>query len=250
MKNYIIVVLLVIISSRLCAQSDNSTLSFQEYIFDFGNILEENGMVSHTFIFKNRGKNPIVIDDVINGCGCTGSNFSKEPIGSGNKGQIILTYNPSYRPGFFSKETVVRSNNGKNINHLWIKGEVIPFDHPVEEDFPYNFGQGLHLSLKVLAFGKMKEGTSKQMKLRFVNDTDNPITLKFVIKDQIMGRNIEFIDPGTLLPKERGAMVLNYTMTQNKLDKQEFNLYPVVNGEKLKSPILVKVEGIAGAIRL
>jgi hypothetical protein len=229
----------VVLTGRLYSQTASGMLSFEEKVFDFGKILEKNGKVSHSFTFKNTGREPVVIDEIVSGCGCTGHEYTKGPVLPGQEGKVIITYDPLYRPGFFSKEIVIYSNNHKNMNRVWIKGNVIPYQHPVEEDYPYHFGSGLYLSLKVLAFGKIEEGKSKQIKLRYANDSDRTITLNFFVDGN--DRNITFTDPGKLSPGERGEMIFRYSQSKATHKDILIHIYPVINGERSLVPLEAKI---------
>jgi len=243
MRNFIISFsVAIVLSSQLSSQTISASLSFEEKVFDFGKIQEKDGEVSHTFIFKNTGRTYVKIDEIVSDCGCTHFEFPEDPVAQGSKGKVTVSYNPAYRPGSFSKEIIVFSNNHKEISRIWIKGFVIPFIHPVEEDYPYDFGDGLHLSLKVLSFGKVAKGASKKIRLGYANDTDEPMTLHFV-KDS-NDRGLKFTDPGELLPRERSVMIFNYTMLKRHHGDKVFNIYPVINGRRLLVPLQVKVTGI------
>lgn len=235
----ILTVLLVICNGLLYSQENPASLSFDERVFDFGNILERNGKVSHIFFFKNTGKTPVIINDIVSGCGCTNHEYSKKPIKPGEKGKITISYNPAYRPGFFSKEIVIFSNNRKAINRVWVKGSVIPFERPVEEDYPYALGNGLHTNLKVLSFGRIIVGKSKEIELKYANDTDKPMTLKFMVDSN--NANITFTNPDKLEAKERGKMIVSYAMKKSTNKETIINIYPIVNGKKLSQPLQVKV---------
>lgn len=227
--------------SRLDAQIAPGSVLFEEKVFDFGEIPEANGKVSHSFIFKNTGCEPVVIDKIMSGCGCVSYEWTKEPIAPGQKGVVTITYDPLYRPGFFSKEITVYSNHHKNINRIWIKGIVMPYDHPVEEDYPYDFGRGLHFNLSVLAFGKMVPRQSKQIKLRYANDTDQSMLLYFMVKGD--DQRLSFTDPGKLVPKERGEMTVSYICSEKIFGEIRIVIYPVVNGEKLLQPLQAIITG-------
>lgn len=242
MKCFIILLFIGAFSCHLFSQTVSTSILFEEKAFNFGEILESNGKVSHQFVFWNRGNTPVVIDGIATGCGCTTFSYTKEPVLPGEKGEIIITFNPLYRPGFFSKEVNIFSNNRTNINRVWIKGTVIPFNHPVEEDYPYAFGEGLHLNLKVLAFGDIAKGATKQIMLRFANDTNKPMSLNFVVKG--IDTNVKFINPGKLAAMERGQMVVSYTMTKYVRGETVVDIYPVVNGNKLSQPLQIKIIGI------
>ena len=225
---------------RLSAQSAAETLSFREKTYDFGKILEKDGKVSHTFIFENTGTVPVLIDEIASGCGCTTHDYPKEPVLPGQTGKVTIIYNPLYRSGFFSKEVVVYSNNHKNINRLWVKGIVTPFNHPVEEDYPYHFGSRLYFNLKVLSFGRIESGKSKQVKLRYANDSDQSMILSFIVDGK--NKNLFFTNPGKLSPGERGAMEFTCSGSKLPLDHEIIiNIYPVINGEKLQKSLQAKI---------
>lgn len=169
------------------AQTPSAAIRFEERVFRFGTIQEEKGKVSHTFVFKNTGTVPVVISDIQSGCGCIGKVHSKGPVKPGGRGEVTVTFNPSYQSGFFSKEVVVFSNGGKDYNRIWVEGVVVPKEHPIEDEYPYNFGSGLHLRLQVVAFGYVKPGETKQMKLHYANGTEKEMTLGFVAANSRAG---------------------------------------------------------------
>lgn len=227
----------VLLSLR--AQTASTVLQVDKRVHDFGEIQEKDGKVSHTFIFTNTTKIPIVINGTHSGCGCASSEYRKRPIKPGETGEVTVTYNPAHRPGFFSKEVVIYFNNGKDFTRIWIKGTVISFLRPVEEDHPYNFGRGLYCSLKVLPFGTVIKGESKEINLFYANDTEKEIELTFIVEGN--HSNITFVNPGKLSPKERGNLKFKYTSSSKNPGLQTFNIYPYVNGKKLSKPLVVSV---------
>lgn len=230
------------VTLNLKAQTSSDDLQFKERKFDFGEIQEKDGVVSHTFVFTNISSVPININNTYSGCGCATVDYTKEPIKPGKTGKVTVTYNPTYRPGFFSKEVVVFFNNQKNYTRIWIKGVVIPFVHPVEEDHPYAFGKGLHCSLEVLSFGKIEKGKRKEIELSYANDTEKEMTLTF----QEEGKNsaLTYTNPGKLAPGKRGKMKFTYAGPSKGRGQLTFNVYPYINGEKLSKPLIVKVTEI------
>jgi hypothetical protein len=223
----------------LHSQTVSGTIKFQERVHDFGTILEKNGKVSHTFYFQNNGNSPVIINDVYSSCGCIAKIHSKEAVKPGAKGKIAVTFDPSYKSGFFSKEIVVFSNGGQNYSRIWVEGSIIPFEHPVEEDYPYNFGGGLYLRLKVMAFGYLKPGETKRMELHYANATNNEMTLNFVVKDNKQG--LRFSSPGKVGPKAKGVVDFSYTMPFSERSDVLFIIYPYVNNKKLPDYLQVKI---------
>lgn len=223
----------------LGAQEPSSQLLIKEKVYDFGQILEKNGPVSHTFTFTNTGKQPIIINGTYSGCGCTSSDFTKLPIKPGAKGTITVRYNPANRPGVFSKELVVFFNGKKNYTRIWVKGTVVPKIRPVEEDHPYKLGQGLYSSLKVLAFGSVAKGQSKEITLFYANDSGKEMQLVF----QTEGKHpqLSFANPQKLQAHKRGKIIFTYTETSPNQHGRTFRIFLYINGKKGPVPLLVKL---------
>ena len=126
MKKVLIVMVAVMLASTgmIAKGKNDASLRFPVSTWDFGNIKEKGGPVSHEFEFYNDGKGNLVITDATAQCGCTKPEYSDKPVGPGKKGKIKVTYNPIGRPGSFEKTITVKSNGGKK--HLKIRGNVVP----------------------------------------------------------------------------------------------------------------------------
>lgn len=118
------IVAALIISMPVMAK-DKAKISFPEKTWNFGNIKEEGGPVSHEFTFSNTGDSNLVILDATAQCGCTRPEYPKNPIAPGKTSKIKVTYNPIGRPGAFEKVVTVKSNAGGKVR-LKISGTVIP----------------------------------------------------------------------------------------------------------------------------
>ena len=101
-----------------------SEIVFETPEYNFGDIQENKGKVSHKFSFTNNGKESIRILTVKPSCGCTTPNWSKDEIKPGKKGFIIAEYNPKGRPGVFRKSlSVITNDNRRSL--IFIKGKVV-----------------------------------------------------------------------------------------------------------------------------
>jgi hypothetical protein len=232
--------LLLWLGGLLWAQKVSNTIVFEETKYNFGVIFERNGKVSHAFVFKNNGKDAIIIDHVHSDCGCTAVDFTKGPIKPGQKGKIVVTFNPSYRPGYFSRELVVFSNKKEYYSRIWVMGKVIAATHPVEEDYPYAFGHDLHFNLQVLAFGNMKKGSTKSITLKYANNSEKLMTLAFFCSSN----DIVIPNPGKVKPGERGEITVSYTHRATKPGETVLVILPVLNGKKMQKEIRVKAVGV------
>lgn len=95
---------------------------FNSETVDLGKIKVGNP-VTATFTVTNIGKEDMVIENVTPGCGCTKSDFTKEPIKPGKTGTITATYNAA-AVGTFSKSVYVKFLGVDEQKNLTIVGLV------------------------------------------------------------------------------------------------------------------------------
>ncbi len=113
---------LTIILAVFIFSANSQDLKFNEREFDFGEIKEMGGKVSHKFVFTNNSKKSIQILTVKPSCGCTTPDWSKKEIKPGKEGFIVAEYNPRGRPGVFRKSlSVVTSDNKRSV--IFIAGK-------------------------------------------------------------------------------------------------------------------------------
>lgn len=128
-KTVITLLLALIVTFSASARKKSSgeaSVKFTETSWNFGNIPENGGMVSHEFEFENQGDGNLIIKDATAQCGCTRPSYPTNPIAPGKKGKLKVTYNPKGRPGSFSKDVTVRVNGKPSKVVVKIKGAVIP----------------------------------------------------------------------------------------------------------------------------
>jgi hypothetical protein len=117
------------LSARIAAPSasewmlESPSFSWNLTTYDFGKI-PLNKPVTHQFKFTNRGDVPLVISSVQASCGCTVTEYSKDPIAPGAEGFVKATYNAA-KTGVFSKTVTVNANADESVVQLIIKGEVV-----------------------------------------------------------------------------------------------------------------------------
>jgi len=98
-------------------------IKFDKTEFDFGKILQGE-VVTYTFHFTNAGNAPLIITNVDKSCGCTASDYPRQPIEPGGTGDIKITYDSKGHQGFQSKALVVIANTMPSQTTLRIKAEV------------------------------------------------------------------------------------------------------------------------------
>lgn len=125
MKQIIFVLMVILLATGTAlAQEEGASITVTEDSYDFGNIKEADGKVSHTFTVKNDGNMPLVVTRVIASCGCTSPDWTKEPIAPGKTGEVMVTFDPKNRPGPFAKTVSIYSNGKKGSYAITIRGNV------------------------------------------------------------------------------------------------------------------------------
>ncbi len=95
---------------------------WSEETYDFGTI-PQGIPVKHKFEFTNSGKEPIIVSNVQKTCGCTVTDWTKEPVLPGQKGFVIAEFNAA-KEGPFTKAITVQSDSKTPSVKLYFKGTV------------------------------------------------------------------------------------------------------------------------------
>jgi len=101
-------------------------LAFDSERHDFGPF--DEGLTVTTYLaFTNTGDAPVTLSEVRASCGCTTPQYPTAPIAPGGRGEIVVAYNSTGRPGPFEKHvTVVAEGAEPRVTTLTIVGSVVP----------------------------------------------------------------------------------------------------------------------------
>lgn len=100
-------------------------ITFQESEFNFGDIAQGE-KAEHIFTFKNTGTAPLVLSNVLTTCGCTASEWPKEPVAPGKSAQIKVTFNSAGKMGVQNKVVTIVSNAVNAQEQVKMVGNVVP----------------------------------------------------------------------------------------------------------------------------
>lgn len=107
----------------LTSKGEKKLISWKAESIDVGEI-PQGKPKSIIFEFKNTGSTAVVITNVVGSCGCTATDYSKEPILPGKSAKVTATYNAANK-GTFSKTVTVTTNAETTPKTLTLKGIVI-----------------------------------------------------------------------------------------------------------------------------
>jgi len=183
-------------------------IKFKEEIFDFGNVVEEDGPVAHEFVFTNAGSKPLQILAVQPSCGCTTPGWSKEPIMPGKTGTIKAQYDPKGRPGYFNKSLTVTTDADNQPVILQIKGTVTSKSGYSAVEFQAVNG---NLRLRSLSFNLGKVYLKDEFVVReyeFYNAGTKPVA--YTGKTESPAYIRISVEPQIIEPGKKGTIKLSY----------------------------------------
>ena len=98
---------------------------FLEDSFDFGDI-QQGDKVEHTFEFENAGDEALILSNVMTTCGCTASDWPREPIAPGEMASLKVTFNSAGKMGMQNKIITIVSNAINGRERIRITTNVLP----------------------------------------------------------------------------------------------------------------------------
>jgi hypothetical protein len=100
-------------------------MEFDKLEHDFGNI-KEGDIVEHTYVVKNTGEAPLIIQSAQPSCGCTVPDFSKDPIPVGGTGFVKAKFDSNGKPNVQNKSITVTANTFPKQTVIRFKAMVTP----------------------------------------------------------------------------------------------------------------------------
>ncbi|MDW8852277.1 DUF1573 domain-containing protein [Flavobacterium sp. MMLR14_040] len=115
------------VQSLVCTNENStiaaSTILWKAETVDVGEI-PQGTPKAIVYEFKNTGKTAVIITNVKGSCGCTATDYTKEPILPGKSAKVTATYNAANK-GAFTKTVTVTTSAEETPKTLTLKGTVI-----------------------------------------------------------------------------------------------------------------------------
>jgi hypothetical protein len=127
MKKILLSVAVLAITTGVMAQKKIADAAkFTNETIDFGKI-KQGVPQKGTFTVTNIGTEPLIIEQANPTCGCTISDYTKEPIAPGKSGVINATYNAAAM-GHFEKHLTVKFAGIDEMKSITFTGDVLAAD--------------------------------------------------------------------------------------------------------------------------
>lgn len=112
-----------LVEETTISETAASTIVWKAETIDVGQI-PQGTPKAIVYEFKNTGKTDVVITNVQGSCGCTATDYTKEPVQPGKSAKVTATYNAANKGGF-TKTVTVTTSAEKTPKILTLKGTVI-----------------------------------------------------------------------------------------------------------------------------
>lgn len=106
------------------AAVNGAKITFQEASFEFGEITQGD-KVSHVFTYENTGNEPLIISNVRTTCGCTATNWNREPLAPGQSAELTVNFNSIGKMGMQNKVVTILSNATNSAERIKITANVL-----------------------------------------------------------------------------------------------------------------------------
>ena len=127
MKKLLLSAVVFAITSSVFAQPQVKKVSdvakFESETIDFGKI-KQSVPAKGTFTVTNISNAPLIIELASPTCGCTISDYTKEPIAPGKTGTILATFNAA-NAGHFEKHLTVKFAGVEEVKSITFTGDVV-----------------------------------------------------------------------------------------------------------------------------
>lgn len=231
-KAYLILVAAVIACHATAAAQEvlGNGLEIDKTVHNFGDIMNGSGPVSCTFTLVNKGDRPAVIYNVVSSCGCTGVEWTKEPIRPGMTGKISATYSNDEGPYPFDKNLTVYLSDVKKPLILKLRGVSHREQKPLEELYPVAYGP-FALRENMIRCGNLEQGGVKSEAVTVANLSDRPVTVSFA--DVTAGLDIK-VTPNPVPARGTAEMSFTVRASRDRWGKNWYWAVPEVDGRRFK----------------
>lgn len=194
-------------------------------VFDWGSVTQGE-VVTHSFLVKNTGSQPLKIERVKPACGCTTVNFDKV-IGAGSTGRVILKVNTKKFTGKIKKTASVFSNAGRDAHRLTMQGEI---------ETPLTFEP------KVARIDYVRGTTPEPLVVTVRRTTKKAVTFKGVSVDpkkkDLLQAELNEVEKDNVY---KVRLVPTVPVSATKYHSVEVNLSTVMEGKPIDVPLRVSI---------
>lgn len=201
-KQVLLISLLMCCSGSIAAQSDVNWVNGT--VFNFGDINEGDGAVSHKFLWSNKGTTAVSVLTAKGKCSCTTAKYDTNPVQPGDTASIIVTFDPKDKVGEFKQRVTIRHTAEPSTNYLFVKGRITTSEMRIVRDFPIESGAvRLGADTAVIESGKT-DRCKNAVTVKCINHSET--TIRPTLSGKIKGIETD-VTPSAVPAGERFTLV-------------------------------------------
>jgi len=206
---------------------------FDKTVHDFGDIMVSDGPVSASFNVKNVSDKPMVIYNVVTSCGCTNVEWTRQPVKSGESGEIKAVYKNDEGGYPFDKTLTAYISGIKQPIVLRLKGESHAKKVSLSEMYPVRFGN-IGFKNYDIKCGNLSQGQQKSGEVTIANLGSKPVNVSFGNVSDGLALKV-YPNP---IPAGQTAK-LSYTVTadRSRWGKNYYYAEPLADGRSNKAAV-------------
>ena len=194
---------------------------FDHYAWNFGEIREAEGTVSHVFTLKNDGSGPLYVGRAIPSCSCITAVLPQEAILPGKTGELIVSFSPSGAVGDTFRSLEITDSEGRLLGTLSIEADVIPIDRSIQERYFYTLGDMLYANLSTVPFGYIYPGDTLTKTVFLANASPEAISIETSLPPHLSPHEapsqppfpiVQVGAPASIAPGEELPLTLTYAL--------------------------------------
>lgn len=194
---------------------------FDHYAWNFGEIREAEGTVSHVFTLKNDGSGPLYVGRAIPSCSCITAVLPQEAILPGKTGELIVSFSPSGAVGDTFRSLEITDSEGRLLGTLSIEADVIPIDRSIQERYFYTLGDMLYANLSTVPFGYIFPGDTLTKAVFLANASPETINIETSLPPHLSPHEassqppfpiVQVGAPASIAPGEELPLTLTYAL--------------------------------------
>ena len=224
--------LTILAAGTAAAQSTfGNVVSVDKVTHDFGDIFTDQGPVSCTYTFTNISSKPILLLQAVSSCGCTTTEWTREPIQPGKTGTVKAEFDNNDGPYPFDKTVTVYVSELKNPIVLHLRGSAHENAKPLKETYTLIIGNMGLKSLEIKA-GTLSQRETKSGTVAIANVGRAPMKVEF--KNVSDGLTVE-VFPNPVPARSVANITYTITTSRDRWGKNWYYATPVIDGREYKA---------------
>lgn len=209
----------------------DNVVSVDKVVHDFGDIFIDQGPVSCTYTFTNISDKPFLLLNAVSSCGCTTTEWTREPILPGKKGTVSAVFDNNDGAYPFDKTVTVYVSELKKPIVLHLRGTAHENAKPLTETYDLKIGNMGIKSLEIKA-GNLSQRETKSGTITVANLGRTPMKVEF--ENVSEGLTVE-VFPNPVPVKKVATLTYTIKASRERWGKNYYYATPVIDGRRYKA---------------